>query len=121
MPQIDAALLTDARTLAAYLIFLRSYFVFALGKFPGMKIDRPGAAIIGAVLMVAFRIVGADDALRSIDFATIVLLFAMMPWGSGARGERRSQRAACTVVRASEVSFSARGSDWAALTTARAV
>ena len=25
-----------------------------------MKIDRPGAAIIGAVLMVAFRIVGAE-------------------------------------------------------------
>jgi len=78
MPQIDAVLLSDARTLAAYLIFFGSYFVFALGKFPGMKIDRPGAAIIGAVLMVAFRIVSADDALRSIDFATIVLLFAMM-------------------------------------------
>ena len=78
IPQIDAALLSEARTLAAYLIFFGSYFVFALGKFPGMKIDRPGAAIIGAVLMVAFRIVSADDALRSIDFATIVLLFAMM-------------------------------------------
>ena len=43
-----------------------------------MKIDRPGAAIIGAVLMVAFRIVGAQEALASIDFATIVLLFSMM-------------------------------------------
>jgi Na+/H+ antiporter NhaD/arsenite permease-like protein len=52
--------------------------VFAAGKFPGMRIDRPGAAIIGAVLMVAFRIVGARDALASIDFATIVLLFSMM-------------------------------------------
>ena len=75
---IDAALLSEARILAAYLIFFGSYFVFALGKFPWMKIDRPGAAIIGAVLMVAFRIVGADEALQSIDFATIVLLFAMM-------------------------------------------
>jgi len=64
--------------IAAYLIFLGSYFVFALGKFPGMKIDRPGAAIIGAVLMVAFRVVGTDQALASIDFATIVLLFSMM-------------------------------------------
>jgi Na+/H+ antiporter NhaD/arsenite permease-like protein len=52
--------------------------VFAAGKFPGMRIDRPGAAIIGAVLMVAFRIVDARDALASIDFATIVLLFSMM-------------------------------------------
>jgi len=43
-----------------------------------MKIDRPGAAIIGGVLMVAFRIVGGHQALQSIDFATIVLLFSMM-------------------------------------------
>jgi Na+/H+ antiporter NhaD/arsenite permease-like protein len=64
--------------LAAYVIFFGSYVVFALGKFPWTKIDRPGAAIIGAVLMVAFRIVGAKEALASIDFATVVLLFSMM-------------------------------------------
>jgi Na+/H+ antiporter NhaD/arsenite permease-like protein len=64
--------------LAAYIIFLSSYLVFALGKFPGLKIDRPGAAIIGAVGMVAFRIVRPAEALRSVDFATIVLLFSMM-------------------------------------------
>jgi Na+/H+ antiporter NhaD/arsenite permease-like protein len=78
MPPIDPVLLSEARTAAAYLIFLGSYFVFALGKFPWMKIDRPGAAIIGAVLMVAFRIVGPQQALQSVDFATIVLLFSMM-------------------------------------------
>jgi Na+/H+ antiporter NhaD/arsenite permease-like protein len=78
MPPIGPLLLSEARILAAYLIFFGSYFVFALGKFPWMKIDRPGAAIIGAVLMVAFRIVGPREALQSIDFATIVLLFSMM-------------------------------------------
>ena len=78
MPHLDPVLLSDARVIAAYAIFIGSYFVFALGKFPGMKIDRPGAAIIGAVLMVAFGIVGAREALQSIDFATIVLLFSMM-------------------------------------------
>jgi Na+/H+ antiporter NhaD/arsenite permease-like protein len=78
MPPVDLALLSEARILAAYLIFFGSYFVFALGKFPWMKIDRPGAAIIGAVLMVAFRIVGPGQALQSIDFSTIVLLFSMM-------------------------------------------
>jgi Na+/H+ antiporter NhaD/arsenite permease-like protein len=78
VPEINPALLSDARIVAAYLIFAGSYFVFALGKFPWMKIDRPGAAIIGAVLMVAFRIVGADEALQAIDFPTIVLLFSMM-------------------------------------------
>ena len=78
MPAVSPALLSDARTVAAYAIFIGSYVVFALGKFPRMKIDRPGAAIIGGVLMVAFRIVGAPEALASIDFATIVLLFSMM-------------------------------------------
>ena len=75
--QVAPALLSDARSAAAYAIFFASYFVFALGKFPGLKIDRPGAAIIGAVLMVAFRIVTAQEALRAIDFPTIVLLFSM--------------------------------------------
>ncbi len=66
------------RVVAGYLIFLGSYTVFAFGRFPGLKVDRAGAAIIGAVLMFAFRIMSAGDALRTIDFATIVLLFSMM-------------------------------------------
>jgi Na+/H+ antiporter NhaD/arsenite permease-like protein len=79
------ALLSEARTLATFSIFAGSYFVFALGKFPWMKIDRPGAAIIGAVLMVALRIVGTQDALAAIDFGTIVLLFSMMLIGGSLR------------------------------------
>jgi hypothetical protein len=34
VPPITPAVLSDARILAATLIFLGSYFVFALGKFP---------------------------------------------------------------------------------------
>lgn len=63
---------------AGYLVFAISYLVFALGKFPGLKIDRPGMAIIGAVLMVGFGVVSAQQALASVDFPTIVLLFSMM-------------------------------------------
>ncbi len=70
--------LSNARIVAIYAIFFASYLVFALGKFPGMKIDRPGAAIIGAVAMVIARAVHPADALGFIDFPTIVLLFAMM-------------------------------------------
>lgn len=72
------ALPGDVHLIAGVVIFIASYVVFAFGKFPGMKIDRPGMAIIGAVLMVAFRIVTAEDALRFVDFSTIVLLFSMM-------------------------------------------
>jgi len=78
MTHLSPATLSEARIVAAYIIFIGSYLVFALGKFPGLKIDRPGAAIIGAVAMVAFRIVQPADTLRFIDFPTIVLLFAMM-------------------------------------------
>ena len=78
IPDIPAHALSELKVFGAYAVFLGSYLVFALGKFPGMKIDRPGAGIIGAVLMVAFRIVQPIDALRFIDFSTIVLLFSMM-------------------------------------------
>jgi Na+/H+ antiporter NhaD/arsenite permease-like protein len=78
MHLVPPALLSDAELLAGYIIFLASYLVFAIGKFPGLKIDRPGAAIIGAVAMVAFRIVRPADALHFVDFPTLVLLFSMM-------------------------------------------
>jgi len=70
--------ISDARLAAAYVVFFASYLVFALGKLPGLKIDRPGAAIIGAVAMFAFGIVHPNDSLRFIDFSTLVLLFSMM-------------------------------------------
>ena len=78
MAHLPPSAVPDARILAAYVIFSASYVVFALGKFPGLKIDRPGAAIIGAVTMVAFRIVKPGEAVRFIDFPTLVLLFSMM-------------------------------------------
>ena len=78
MHHISPAAFSEGRIFAAYLIFFASYLVFAAGKFPWLKIDRPGAAIIGAVAMIAFRIVAPDQALKFINFPTIVLLFSMM-------------------------------------------
>jgi Na+/H+ antiporter NhaD/arsenite permease-like protein len=75
---VSPAHLAEWQVAAAYAVFAASYLVFALGKLPGMKIDRPGGAIIGAVLMVAFGAVTAREALRFIDFGTLVLLFSMM-------------------------------------------
>jgi len=78
MANISAHALSEAQIVAGYVIFLASYLVFALGKFPGLKIDRPGAAVIGAVAMFAVRIVRPDEGLKFIDFSTVVLLFSMM-------------------------------------------
>src|SRR5436309_187520 len=77
-PLLPSTLLSEGQMLASIAIFLGSYLVFAIGNFPGMKIDRPGAAIIGAVLMFGFRVVNPADAFLFIDFSTIVLLFSMM-------------------------------------------
>jgi Na+/H+ antiporter NhaD/arsenite permease-like protein len=62
----------------AWAIVLASYLVFAIGRLPGTKIDRPAMAVIGAVLMFAFGILAPKPAVESIDFATLVLLFSMM-------------------------------------------
>ena len=70
--------MSELATIATYSVFIASYIVFALGKFPGMKIDRPGAAIIGAVLMFATGAVRRNTALYLIHFGTVVLLFSMM-------------------------------------------
>jgi Na+/H+ antiporter NhaD/arsenite permease-like protein len=62
----------------AWTIFLASYLVFAIGRLPGTKIDRPAMAIIGAVLMFVFGVLSPKAAIESIDFTTLVLLFSMM-------------------------------------------
>lgn len=78
MSPVPAALLPETQVLAGTVIFFASYLVFALGKFPGLKIDRTGAAIIGAIAMVVFRVLPADDAIRAVNYSTLILLFAMM-------------------------------------------
>ncbi|HUK43212.1 MAG TPA: anion transporter [Candidatus Bathyarchaeia archaeon] len=70
--------LSHAHILTAWLIFLASYLVFAIGRLPGTKIDRPAMAVIGAVAMFASGALGPREAIASIDFATLVLLFSMM-------------------------------------------
>jgi Na+/H+ antiporter NhaD/arsenite permease-like protein len=64
--------------IAAATIFLGTYFVLALGRMPGFRVDRTGAAIIGASLMIAFNVLTLDEAYASIDHNTIILLFGMM-------------------------------------------
>lgn len=78
MPHYPSAIFSETQALSGSIVFIASYVVFALGKFPGLKIDRTGAAICGAIAMIVFRVVSAPDALRFIDFGTIALLFAMM-------------------------------------------
>jgi len=64
--------------LAAILIFAITYLVLAIGRLPGFRIDRTGAAIIGASFMVGINALTLDEAYRAINFDTLILLFGMM-------------------------------------------
>src|ERR1700693_6526947 len=68
----------DWQMVAAIVIFAATYSVPAVGKLPGYRLDRAGAALLGAALMVGFGVLPLDAAYRAIDFATITLLLGMM-------------------------------------------
>lgn len=52
--------------------------VFTLGKSPIFRVDRAGISIIGAVALIGFNVISFDEAVKSVDYKTIVILFAMM-------------------------------------------
>jgi Na+/H+ antiporter NhaD/arsenite permease-like protein len=62
----------------ALLIFIATYVAVALGRVPGLRLDRAGAALVGASLMVAIGGLPLETAYRAIDFDTITLLLGMM-------------------------------------------
>ena len=64
--------------MAAILIFAITYLVLAIGRLPGFRIDRTGAAIIGASFMVGVNALSLNEAYAAINFDTIILLFGMM-------------------------------------------
>src|SRR6267378_8662545 len=68
----------DGIEFIAVAIFAATYLVIAIGKLPGYHLDRAGAALLGASLMVGLGVVSLDQAYRAIDFDTITLLLGMM-------------------------------------------
>jgi len=62
----------------ALAIFAGTYLVLAIGGLPGFRIDRTGAAVIGASFMVGFNVLTFDEAIQAVDHSTLVLLFGMM-------------------------------------------
>ena len=64
--------------LTPILIFAGTYLVLAVGRLPGFRVDRTGAAIIGASLMLAANVLSVEEAYAAINYDTIMLLFGMM-------------------------------------------
>ncbi|WP_250846947.1 anion transporter [Aquisphaera insulae] len=59
-------------------LFGLTYLGLAVGKIPGLRIDRAGIALVGATAMMAAGVLSLDEAAKAVDVDTIVLLFGMM-------------------------------------------
>jgi Na+/H+ antiporter NhaD/arsenite permease-like protein len=68
----------DTARLAAATIFAASYVALAIGRVPGLAIDRAGVALVGASLMVACGALPLDQAYQAVDLDTLTLLLGMM-------------------------------------------
>jgi Na+/H+ antiporter NhaD/arsenite permease-like protein len=59
-------------------VFLAVYLGMAIGRWPGLAIDRTGVAMTGAILLFAVGVMDGAAAIAAIDFATLAILFALM-------------------------------------------
>lgn len=59
-------------------IFVLVYVAMGFGHLPGFKVDRTGAAVVGAMALVALGKIAPGAAWTAIDYRTIGLLFGLM-------------------------------------------
>jgi Na+/H+ antiporter NhaD/arsenite permease-like protein len=64
--------------LAAVAVFSLTYVAVAAGRFPFLSVDRPAAALLGAVLMVAAGVLTPGEAGAAVNGDTLGLLLGMM-------------------------------------------
>lgn len=62
----------------ATVIFALTYLLISLGENSPRKLDRPTAALLGAVLMVVTRSLTRHEAATALDLSTLAVLFGMM-------------------------------------------
>src|SRR5258708_6534477 len=65
-------------TYLASILFALTYLGMALGRIPGLRIDRSGIAMIVAVVLVAAGAVPTDGIASAIHFPTLLLLGGLM-------------------------------------------
>jgi Na+/H+ antiporter NhaD/arsenite permease-like protein len=60
------------------LVFLLVYVAMGFGQLPGFKVDRTGAAIVGAMVMMIAGRITPQAAWDAIDYRTVGMLFGLM-------------------------------------------
>lgn len=86
--------------LAAVAIFTLTYLAIAAGRFPGLSVDRPAAALLGAVLMVAAGVLTPAEAGAAVNGETLGLLLGMMILSAYLAGAGFFRWASWRVIRA---------------------
>jgi Na+/H+ antiporter NhaD/arsenite permease-like protein len=59
-------------------VFAAVYLGMAIGRWPGLKIDRSGIALLGAIVLYATGTLDGTAVLAAIDFPTLIVLFGLM-------------------------------------------
>jgi Na+/H+ antiporter NhaD/arsenite permease-like protein len=70
--------MTRFTTAAMAVIFVLTYAGVALGRFPGLRLDRAGIALTGAAMTMAVGALTPQEAYQAIDLDTLALLLGMM-------------------------------------------
>jgi len=59
-------------------VFVTVYLGMFLGGLPRLKLDRSGVALLGAIAVMGLGVMTTEQAARSVDLPTILLLFSFM-------------------------------------------
>jgi Na+/H+ antiporter NhaD/arsenite permease-like protein len=86
-------------TSLATIIFALTYIGMALGRVPGLKIDRSGIALIAAVILVATGEVPAEQIAKAIHFPTLLLMAGLMTLSARVRAAGFYEVAATWIAR----------------------
>lgn len=64
--------------LVPLVLFVLTYLGLALGRIPGLALDRTGFAVLGAVAFLATGSISVEEAKNAVDAPTVAVLFGMM-------------------------------------------
>ena len=65
-------------TALVLVVFAAVYLGMAIGRWPGLKVDRTGIALLGAIVLYGSGAINGAAVLAAIDFPTLVILFGLM-------------------------------------------
>lgn len=68
----------NPKEIVAILIFVFTYVLISGRRLKILPLNRPAAALLGAVLMVVAGVMTPEQAYRAVDYDTLVLLLGMM-------------------------------------------